>query len=656
MRATTLLACVLNVLTVMAAPAETITQADLLRRMIDLERLMLPPAPAERAGLSSSFDRRQTVVRDGRYAQWDANNDRGQFAGAGEDGWKVMARIDGPGAITRIWCDQIAGKIRVILDGETVIDAPLGDLFNGVVEPFGLPLSYEIPPERAAISHFPIGFAKSCRVLCQDFDGEYQIDTLTFPPGTVVERFTTQLNAPARAALDEVIEAFKLGLTDKQLFRGQKASPHGEQRDLKGGEKLAWDLTGGGTIRAFYVSLTDKHEPREMYALHNLLLRIFWDGSAVPDVEVPLAAFFGTGFERYLYKSLVMGTDLGTQMPGQYANEGWFMYCYFPMPFANGARIEIENVSPQKGRKIGVMLYMRVDKTPPPANALRFKVRMNKEDPCKTFDFPVLATAGAGRLVGCVLNIDCPREQWWGEGDHKIWIDNEPVPSVLGTSTAGYFGNVKGLRPFRMPLHGATLVSPIGKNSVYRWLLGDSVAFTQSLRFTLENWQYQQADDVYYNSVAYWYGEPGAADSFQRVSQDALELPGLRIPGSVEIEENIAGTEWGNVLKQKYAGGIELSGKQAATITTTDPIQVTLPWDKPGRYRLHLRVLSGRSFDTVTVADASGKPIGTVQYDRESDGTYPVGEITITSDKTILTVACSKTVSLDCWVLERVGE
>jgi len=197
---------------------------------------------------------------------------------------------------------------------------------------------------------------------------------------------------------------------------------------------------------------------------------------------------------------------------------------------------------------------------------------------------------------------------------------------------------------------------PLGKNSVYRWQTLDCVNFRRSLRFTLENWQYEQADDVYYNSIVYWYSQPGAADSFKRLSQTMLELPGLRIPGAVEIEGNIVSSDWGNIFKQKYTRGIELSGKAAATITTRGPVQIDIPWDKPGKYRLNLRVLTGRSFGTVAVSDAEGNPIGTVQYDRESEGAYVVGDITLKGDKTRVVVTCSKTVILDCWVLEPVKE
>jgi hypothetical protein len=647
----------LSVLATPAVAAESVTQADLLRRLIDLERLTTPPPPGERTGLFSSFDRRQTTIRDGRYVDWDANDDRGQFLRAADNGWNVMAETESPGAITRIWCDAPTGDVRVILDGKVVISAPLKDLFDGALEPFGMPLSYEIPSGQGAISFFPMGFAKRCRVLSRNFEGEYQIDYTIFPPGTSVETFDRELNEAARAALEEVVQTFQRGLSDKQLFRGRRTALYGGTPGdpLKQGEKFTWELGGAGTIRAFYAALTDRVPPRELHVLHNLILRIRWDGREKPDVEVPLTAFFGTGYERHLYNSLVTGTDLATRMPGQFPTESWFMYSYFPMPFTNGVHIEFENLN---RKKIALMFYMRVDRNEPSPEALRFKVRTRKEDPCQTFDFPILETEtkGAGRLVGCVLNIDCPREEWWGEGDHKIWIDNEPFPSILGTSTAGYFGNVKGLRPFRMPLHGATLVLPLGKNSVYRWHTLDCVNFRQALCFKIENWQYNRADDVYYNAVVFWYGEPGAEDSFQPLSDEVLELPGLRIPGAVEIEGNIVSEDWGNLFKEKYARGVELSGHAAATITAREPVHIDIPWDKPGRYRLNLRVLTGRSFETVEVSDADGSPIGTVRYDRESDGTYAVGEITLQADKTRVIVTCPATAILDCWVLEPLEE
>src|SRR5690606_7113806 len=113
------------------------------------------------------------------------------------------------------------------------------------------------------------------------------------------------------------------------------------------------------------------------------------------------------------------------------------------------------------------MVYQRVDTTPPADARLRFRASVRIEDPCKVFDLPLLeTTAGPGRIVGCVLNIDTPRAEWWGRGDHKVWLDGETFPSLLGTGTDGYFGNVEGLAQVGRALHGASLVNPHGKNSL----------------------------------------------------------------------------------------------------------------------------------------------------------------------------------------------
>ena len=226
MRPMILLPCLLGLLATPAGASEPITQADLLNRLIELDRLVLPPPPGERTGLFSSYDRRQSAIRDGHYVHWDANNDRAQFLRTTDDGWNVMAEIKSPGTLTRIWCEQPAGDLRIVLDDQPLIDVPLRDFFDGSVEPFGMPLSYMVPPGNAAVSCFPIGFAKSCRVLSRSFEGEYQIDYVAYPPTTTVERFKPQLSDRAQAALDEVSNIFRRGFSDRQLYGKHRASPH----------------------------------------------------------------------------------------------------------------------------------------------------------------------------------------------------------------------------------------------------------------------------------------------------------------------------------------------------------------------------------------------------------------------------------------------
>ena len=197
-----------------------------------------------------------------------------------------------------------------------------------------------------------------------------------------------------------------------------------------------------------------------------------------------------------------------------------------------------------------------------------------------------------------------------------------------------------------------TRSGPYGKNSAYRWQIADCVNFQRSVRFKFENRQERGLKDTYFGSIAYWYGEPGAKQFFKPLTLADVTPPGLRIPGAIEIESNIVGSDWGQVVKQKYADGAELSGKEAASITTDQPVQINIPSDTARTVVLKLRMNSRRAFETVTVTDAAGRAIGTVSYDRSSDGLYTVGVVTLERGNTPVKVQCSRPAVLDCWVLE----
>lgn len=636
----------LGLLTTGAVAAEW-TQADLLQRMLDLDRLADPPPEGERPLLFSSFDRRQSEIKDGKYAHWDGDDDTNQFLGS-EDGWDILVDARGPGALQHIWVARPEGRFRLEIDGRSVYEDDFTALFDGTLAPFGKPLSYFVSEKLGANLYFPIGYQRQARLLTRGFAGRYQVDATYFGPSARVASFKPQLDEAGQAALARVVQAFQQGLSDADVLAGRQTMTVARQEDLAAGDSFVEEFSEGGTIRALYVSLTDRTAPRELYALHKCVVRITWDDGKTPDIELPLAAFFGSGFDRNPYNSLAMGTDRWLDLPGLFPAESYFMYCLLPMPFSK-ARIEIEN---RNEKAIGLMLYMRVEPQTPGAERLRLRTTFRVEDPCKSFDYPLLQAKGPGRIVGCVLNTDTPRTNWWGRGDHKVWLDGEQFPSMLGTGTADYFGNVAGLKKTSFALHGASLVNPYGKNSLYRWHLSDALAFHSAVTFTLENWQEDERNDVYYNSIVYWYGPVGAGETTDRLRGRDLALPGLRIPGSVEVEGYVRGSGWGSILKQKYAGAVELSGEQAANITTTDAVTIGLPSETAGRFSLQVRTHPRRSFGTIRVTGPDGTEIGTVTYDRREDGVYPVGSVTLIRGVTSLQVTCDRPTVMDCWILK----
>ena len=656
-------------------PGQPIMQAELLWRLIDLNRLATPPPAGERTRMFSSYDRRSKIDARGETVDWDANDDFGQFMRRDPDGWDVMAEVEGPGAVTRIWSADPNGQIRIVLDGQPVIETDFDKLLSGGVPPIEEPFL-----TRGILCYFPIGFAKSCKVVARNCKSYYQINTVQFAAGTQVERFKPELDDDARRALEEVKLTLKDGLPEKQLYAGKRAPPIVNQASLGPDEALEENIEGAGTVRAFAVALSGRTESEEPGALHKCVLRIWFDGEKTPAVEAPLVDFFGCGFDPARFNGLPVGTDKAAPipLPDVGFNQDRYMYCYFPMPFRNGLRVEIRNSNSSK-RKIGLLLDMRVDHDPPAGDALQFHARFRRENPCRTFDYPLLDTgttggdddgagsarvaSGPGRIVGAVLAVDCPRTAWWGEGDDKIWIDGEKFPSYFGTGTEDYFGDAHELHAVCGPFCGATRVASYGKNSAYRWQIADCVDFHKSVRFTLENY----AKDMYYGSVVYWYAPPGARDFFPPLKDDDLEVPALRIPGAVEVEGNVLGivqpggqlakTGWGAILNQKGVAGAEFSGEQAAQITTPEPVRILIPASTAQKALLKLRVWPGRTFDTIVVKDAAGKEIGTVKYDpvlsasMAGNGVYPVGVTQLAKGDNAVTVQCTRPAVLDCWVI-----
>ena len=116
----------------LSAAGQELTYVDLINQLTDLERLAILPAPGEKCAQWSSYDRQSRYDEtSGEYINWRANND-GRGIIRREDGRRVLAEMEGPGVIWRIWTattgwDQ--DNVRIHLDGS---DSPAVDLiFTG---------------------------------------------------------------------------------------------------------------------------------------------------------------------------------------------------------------------------------------------------------------------------------------------------------------------------------------------------------------------------------------------------------------------------------------------------------------------------------------------------------------------------------------------
>ena len=121
----------------------------------------------------------------------------------------VLADMDGPGCVVRIWSANPAdaGKIHIYLDEakDPVIEAPLADLLGGKwktkigeqeTTPFPDPIACE--RSRGFNLYFPIAYAKHCKITIDKPDIYYHVDYRSYPKGTEVETFSLRAYAESR--------------------------------------------------------------------------------------------------------------------------------------------------------------------------------------------------------------------------------------------------------------------------------------------------------------------------------------------------------------------------------------------------------------------------------------------------------------------------
>ncbi|MEE8580236.1 MAG: glycoside hydrolase family 172 protein [Myxococcota bacterium] len=332
------------------------------------------------------------------------------------------------------------------------------------------------------------------------------------------------------------------GYTRRRLSSWDRSGGNRDFVRIPPGESVALgEIAGAGCVKHIWITMLAM--PPEEHDLCKTVLRMFWDGEASPSVAVPLGDFFGIGFG--LRRNFV---SLPLQMSPQ---DGRSMNCWFPMPFARGARFEVENqgdsarifffyidyeehdeIDPDLARFHAC--WKRTRTTAGTAARQGYTRKDYRYDASRTAgaglgiggpwseanltgeeNYVILDVEGRGHYVGCNLNVDVFERQlndWYGEGDDMIFVDGEPWPPRLhGTGTEDYFNTAFcPTQEYCAPYHGITVYSGNedwpwgGKNSMYRFHIEDPIAFERSIRVTIETGHNNAlAND--YSSTAYWY-------------------------------------------------------------------------------------------------------------------------------------------------------
>ena len=176
-------------------------------------------------------------------------------------------------------------------------------------------------------------------------------------------------------------------------------------------------------------------------------------------------------------------------------------------------------------------------------------------------DWTVVSISGRGVYAGTLLEISNSSKAWWGEGDEKIWVDDEDFPSHFGTGTEDYFGYAWSTPvPFARPYHSQTLAEGpggYGSFSMNRWHVLDPIPFTRRLIFDQEIWHWSKTASLSLAAVAFFYADLDATTNAEAprpgeaVLQLAPPLPKKTVRGALEAERMETQTSDGRAEPQR---------------------------------------------------------------------------------------------------------
>jgi hypothetical protein len=288
-----------------------------------------------------------------------------------------------------------------------------------------------------------------------------------------------------------------------------------------GTKKVLFDVKGSGIINHIWITIAPDNFRRD-----DIVLRMYWDGNTQPSVETPLGSFFGQGWNEYypmLSQPLIASPD---------NSKG--LVSYFHMPFAKGARIEIENQSESAIDAFYYYVdYYEVQSLA--ADVGRFHAWYNleltesdsverenewgtlgetKANKTGKSNYLIADIKGKGHFIGVNYYVHSPTPLWYGEGDDMIFIDGSETPTLHGTGTEDYFNTSWCPKQvFHHPYFGYPRVNIsdrqwefgwLGRTHVYRFNIPDPIYFEKSMRFTIEH-GHNNVLTLDLRSVAYWY-------------------------------------------------------------------------------------------------------------------------------------------------------
>jgi hypothetical protein len=646
------------------APDETVSTASLLREESDFSRLPLHRNWS--AHLDSSCDKT------------GGNNDCQQFISKDGD-TALLADLKGPGAIVRIWSTAVAkagnglssvptGILKIYLDDnpKPVIDMPFGDLFKGNA-PFVRPLT--MVNGAGYFTYLPMPYATHCRITVDKPDQLfYQINSIRFSDDTKVRPFSLPLPTADQTALDRAVA----GWTLPPIASTDAPAPNTTRLTIPAGKSAEIPkLTGPATIQSLTLSAPGVSDS----GLRKLILRVWFDDHKAPDIEAPVADFFGNAYGHKVFESLFFSQNTSGDMTFR-----------LPMPFNSNARLSIENGA---GDPVALDAALVVKPGALHSGSLYLHADFNQEITVKGKAHTWARVQGSqGHFVGVVQTMQGSHTLGFCEGDDQVRVDDEKfvpsatLPTVVapsnGTGTEDGFNSAwyfsEGEKA--LPMNGCLIRQDFGRIDTFRFFLNDAPVFQQSLDAQIENGDTNSSAGDYYSSVAFWYGNgertpiapmPAAVDlgfpkiAFQGqpiVIEGESLVPNAKATGSKVKAQEMTGLQnvWSNDSQLFWTGG-----KKDDTLTV--PFQVT----DAGSYVISILAAHGPSYGyyllSLNGTALSRRDIDTYSPNLENRGPIELGTVTLPAgtSKLVITLggkngqSTGNDVGLDAIVLRKAN-
>jgi len=521
---------------------QTVTTTSLIGELTDLQQLAQFPEQGYSTIQYSSYDRR-TVSAD--KPGWFSNSDG--FGGEPIPGFLEVIRkpgtdkigeylicdVKGPGAIVRMWTAMITGEITLWLDQqkEPVYQGSaqffMQHTFEALLKEEARPAWSTTLCQNMA-SYYPIPFAKGCRMV---WKGDlntlhfYHVQVRQYVPNTKVKTFSIKDISENQILLDKsaAILAKPFENLDTVLFNASYQTEW-----LKPGEKkTVKKIVGQEAIKRLAVFVTARNLEK---ALRQTVIEIRFDGSPWGQVQSPIGDFFGAAPGINPYESLPF-----TVLP-----DGR-MVCRYFMPFRDSAEVLIENFGDQEVTITTKILAVPYTWKEGLSMHFRARWRVDHEllaDPRQVKDLPYLMLRGKGRMVGAACYLMNPTSvpsssgNWWGEGDEKIFVDDNLSPIFIGTGSEDYYNYAWSEEALFATAYGGQPRNdgPANRGFVtnYRWHILDNIPFETGFDFYMELYSHRVVPHFSYARMIYTYAIPGCHDDHIPMSKDDLrhlEMP-----------------------------------------------------------------------------------------------------------------------------------